>query len=126
MTRQTKSGGGRREATQACMFRAIFCSWPTFGTRQALRVVESAGMRAITTASNALAPVNGHGHLPPHVAFGALRRIADVVGLPVTADLEDGYGLHRRNSSIASPMQAPVGRSSKTLTIVLGANNALR
>jgi 2-methylisocitrate lyase-like PEP mutase family enzyme len=60
------------------------------------RVVESAGMRAIATASNALAPVNGyedHGHLPIDVAFGALRRIADAVSLPVTADLEDGYGL---------------------------------
>jgi len=60
------------------------------------RIVESAGMRAVATASNALAPVNGyedHGHLPPDVAFGALRRIADAVTLPVTADLEDGYGL---------------------------------
>ncbi len=59
-------------------------------------VVESAGMRAIATASAALAPVNGyedHGRLPPDVAFGALRRIADAVTLPVTADLEDGYGL---------------------------------
>jgi len=59
-------------------------------------VVESAGMRAIATASNALAPVNGyedHSHLPADVAFGALRRIADAVKLPVTADLEDGYGL---------------------------------
>ena len=60
------------------------------------QVVESAGMRAIATASNALAPVNGyedHGHLPPDIAFGALRRIAEAVKLPVTADLEDGYGL---------------------------------
>jgi 2-methylisocitrate lyase-like PEP mutase family enzyme len=59
-------------------------------------VVESAGMRAIATASNALAPVNGyedHSHLPADVAFSALRRIADTVKLPVTADLEDGYGL---------------------------------
>src|SRR5262245_56992946 len=60
------------------------------------RVVEAAGMRAIATTSNAIAPVNGyedHGHLPPDVAFGALRLIADAVKLPVTADLEDGYGL---------------------------------
>lgn len=60
------------------------------------RVVEAAGMRAIATASAAIAPVNGyedHGHLPPDVAFTALRRIADAVALPVTADLEDGYGL---------------------------------
>jgi 2-methylisocitrate lyase-like PEP mutase family enzyme len=60
------------------------------------QLVEAAGMRAIATTSNALAPVNGyedHGHLPPDVAFGALRRIAEAVTLPVTADLEDGYGL---------------------------------
>src|SRR5262245_63543099 len=59
-------------------------------------VVESAGMRAIATASNALAPVNGyedHSHLPADVAFGALGRISKAVTLPVTADLEDGYGL---------------------------------
>jgi len=60
------------------------------------RIVESAGVRAIATASAALAPVNGyedHGHLPSDVAFGALRSITDAVKLPVTADLEDGYGL---------------------------------
>jgi 2-methylisocitrate lyase-like PEP mutase family enzyme len=60
------------------------------------RVVESAGMRAIATASAAVAPVNGyadHGKIPPDAAFGALRRIVDAVALPVTADLEDGYGL---------------------------------
>jgi len=53
-------------------------------------------MRAIATASAALAPANGyedHGRLPTDVAFGALRRITDAVALPVTADLEDGYGL---------------------------------
>jgi 2-methylisocitrate lyase-like PEP mutase family enzyme len=40
--------------------------------------------------------VNGyedHAHLPADVAFGALRGIAEAVRLPVTADLEDGYGL---------------------------------
>jgi 2-methylisocitrate lyase-like PEP mutase family enzyme len=60
------------------------------------RVVESAGMRAIATSSAALAPVNGYedgGHVPPDVVFAALRRIADAVTLPITADLEDGYGL---------------------------------
>jgi 2-methylisocitrate lyase-like PEP mutase family enzyme len=60
------------------------------------RLVESAGMRAIATASAAIAPANGyedHGHLPPDIAFGVLRHIAGAVSLPVTADLEDGYGL---------------------------------
>ena len=51
-------------------------------------------IRIIAGSANggaALAPVNGyedHGHLPPDVAFGALRRIADAVTLPVTADLD--------------------------------------
>jgi 2-methylisocitrate lyase-like PEP mutase family enzyme len=60
------------------------------------RLVQSAGMRAVATASAALAPVNGyedHGRLPADVAFAALRRIADAVTLPVSADLEDGYAL---------------------------------
>jgi len=60
------------------------------------RVAEAAGMAAVATASAAVAPVNGyedHGKLPPDVAFGALGRIARSVSLPVTADLEDGYGL---------------------------------
>lgn len=60
------------------------------------RMVEAAGMRAIATTSAGIAPANGyedHGRLPPDVAFAALRRIADAVQVPVTADLEDGYGL---------------------------------
>ena len=80
----------------SCMFRAIPLLLANVWDPTSARVVESAGMRAIATASTALAPVNGyedHGHLPPDVAFSALRRIADAVTLPVTADLEDGYGL---------------------------------
>lgn len=60
------------------------------------RLAQTAGLSAVATASAALAPVNGyedHGQLPPDVAFGALARIAQAVSLPVTADLEDGYGL---------------------------------
>lgn len=60
------------------------------------QVVEAAGLPAIATASAAVAPVNGyedHGKMPPDVAFAALARIAGAVSCPVTADLEDGYGL---------------------------------
>jgi 2-methylisocitrate lyase-like PEP mutase family enzyme len=60
------------------------------------RTAEAAGLAAVATASAALAPANGyedHGKLPAEVAFGALGRIARAVSLPVTADLEDGYGL---------------------------------
>jgi 2-methylisocitrate lyase-like PEP mutase family enzyme len=100
MTGQTGSGG-RDVAAQAEQLRKLHVPgaplvlanvWdPT-----SARLVEAAGMRAIATSSNALAPVNGyedHGHLPADVAFGALRRICAAVTLPVTADTEDGYGL---------------------------------
>lgn len=67
---------------------------PTFA-----QAVEAGGLPAIATASAAVAPVNGfedHGHMPPDVAFAAVARIAAAVSCPVTADLEDGYGLPPR------------------------------
>jgi 2-methylisocitrate lyase-like PEP mutase family enzyme len=67
---------------------------PTFA-----QAVEAGGLPAIATASAAVAPVNGfedHGHLPPDVAFAAVARIAAAVSCPVTADIEDGYGLRPR------------------------------
>jgi 2-methylisocitrate lyase-like PEP mutase family enzyme len=57
------------------------------------RVVESAGMRAIATASNALAPVNGYEITATIHRMSRSARFdasADAVRLPVTADLEDG------------------------------------
>jgi 2-methylisocitrate lyase-like PEP mutase family enzyme len=67
---------------------------PTFA-----QAVEAGGLPAIATASAAVAPVNGfedHGHMPPDVAFAAVARIAAAVSCPVTADIEDGYGLRPR------------------------------
>lgn len=64
------------------------------------RAVAASGLPAIATASAAIAPVNGyedHGHLPPDLAFEVVRRIASAVSCPVTADLEDGYGLAPRD-----------------------------
>ncbi|MCW1429893.1 isocitrate lyase/PEP mutase family protein [Novosphingobium sp. JCM 18896] len=63
------------------------------------QAVEAAGMPAVATASAVVAPVAGyedHGHMPPDVAFAAIARIAAAVSCPVTADLEDGYGLPAR------------------------------
>ena len=60
------------------------------------RAVASGGARAIATASAAIAPANGledHGKMPADFAFAVLRRIAEATQLPVTADLEHGYGL---------------------------------
>ena len=126
MSEQTKSGG-HDIAADADKLRKLHLPgdpvvlanvWdPT-----SARVVEAAGMRAIATSSNAIAPVSGyedHGHVPADVAFGALRRIADAVTLPVTADLEDGYGLspdefvERLKASggkvVNGPMEVPGG-----------------
>jgi 2-methylisocitrate lyase-like PEP mutase family enzyme len=65
----------------------------------AAQAVEASGFPAIATASAAMAPVGGyedHGKMPPDAAFAAVGRIAAAVSCPVTADLEDGYGLPPR------------------------------
>lgn len=64
------------------------------------KAVAASGLPAIATASAAIAPANryeDHGHLPPDLAFEVVRRIASAVSCPVTADLEDGYGLAPRD-----------------------------
>lgn len=51
--------------------------------------------RAIATASAAIAPSLGyddHEGTPPHLMIEAVGRIAQAVDVPVTADLEAGYG----------------------------------
>jgi 2-methylisocitrate lyase-like PEP mutase family enzyme len=58
------------------------------------RLVEKAGARAIATSSSAISWSLGFpdgSHVPPGLAFDALRRIAAATGVPVTADIESGY-----------------------------------
>jgi 2-methylisocitrate lyase-like PEP mutase family enzyme len=60
------------------------------------RVVAEAGYPAVATASAALTAANGYrdGHdMPADEAFAAVRRITRAVDVPVTADVERGYGL---------------------------------
>lgn len=60
------------------------------------RIVAEAGFRAVATSSGAVARVLGYddGQLtPPAEMFTAVARIARAVGVPVTADMEAGYGL---------------------------------
>jgi 2-methylisocitrate lyase-like PEP mutase family enzyme len=60
------------------------------------RVVAEAGYPAIATSSAAVARVLGYDdgqQTPPAEMFAAIARIARVVDVPVTADLEAGYGL---------------------------------
>jgi 2-methylisocitrate lyase-like PEP mutase family enzyme len=60
------------------------------------RLVAEAGFSAVATSSGAVARVLGYddGQLtPPEKMFAAVARIARAVDVPVTADMEAGYGL---------------------------------
>lgn len=61
------------------------------------RIVAARGAAAIATSSAAVAEANGyadHEQMPADVAFAAVARIVEAVpDLPVTADMESGYGL---------------------------------
>jgi methylisocitrate lyase len=59
------------------------------------RAVADAGAKAIATGSWSVAAANGFAdgeHLPLALAMENLRRIVKAVALPVTIDLESGYG----------------------------------
>jgi methylisocitrate lyase len=59
------------------------------------RAVADAGAKAIATGSWSVAAANGFAdgeHLPLALAMENLRRIVAAVALPVTIDLESGYG----------------------------------
>ncbi|WP_329423901.1 isocitrate lyase/phosphoenolpyruvate mutase family protein [Streptosporangium sp. NBC_01495] len=60
------------------------------------RAVEAAGFPVIATGSAAIAPVLGYDDgegTPVEEMLAAIARIGRSVGLPVTADMERGYGL---------------------------------
>ncbi|MBT2438686.1 isocitrate lyase/phosphoenolpyruvate mutase family protein [Streptomyces sp. ISL-36] len=59
------------------------------------RVFEQAGFPALATPSAGIAASLGYedGRTPPEEMFAAVARIVRAVSVPVTADLEDGYGL---------------------------------
>jgi 2-methylisocitrate lyase-like PEP mutase family enzyme len=60
------------------------------------RAIAEAGHPVIATSSVAIDAslgVGDHEQMTPDMAFAALKRIADAVEVPVTADLEAGYRL---------------------------------
>lgn len=60
------------------------------------RIVEAAGFECIATSSHAIADVLGEKDTDssdPELIFGWITRISRAVTVPVTADLEAGYGL---------------------------------
>ncbi|MFH8988978.1 isocitrate lyase/phosphoenolpyruvate mutase family protein [Streptomyces sp. NPDC017940] len=62
------------------------------------RVFEEAGFPALATPSAGVAASLGYadGSVPPREMFEAVGRIARAVSVPVSADVEDGYGLTPR------------------------------
>jgi 2-methylisocitrate lyase-like PEP mutase family enzyme len=90
--------------TQAEAFRALHHGptpliLPNAWDPVSARVIAEAGYPAIATSSGAVARVLGYddGQLtPPAEMFEAVARIARAVDIPVTADMEAGYGLDPR------------------------------
>src|SRR3954468_6984430 len=69
---------------------------PNVWDADSARLVAEAGFKAVATGSAAMAAALGyedHEGTPPAEMFAAIARIVRVVSVPVTADVERGYGL---------------------------------
>jgi 2-methylisocitrate lyase-like PEP mutase family enzyme len=69
---------------------------PNIWDAASAHTVKAAGFPVIATGSAAIAPVLGYNDgedAPVEEMMAAVARIASAVGIPVTADLERGYGL---------------------------------
>jgi len=83
------------------------------------RAVEAAGFPAVATSSHAVADLLGQpgdDSLDPDVAFAAVARMAAAAAVPVTADIEAGYGLPADELAGGCWRRAPSGATSRTPT----------
>jgi len=88
---QTKKAARLLELHQGPSILALANVWDVASAR----LVERAGFKAIATSSAAIANSLGYPdgeHISRAEMLGVVRRIAGKVDLPVTADLEAGYG----------------------------------
>jgi 2-methylisocitrate lyase-like PEP mutase family enzyme len=100
-THRSSAGSRERLATDAALLRALHqigdpLVLVNVWDAESARRVERSGGRAVATSSAAVAASLGLADgnaMPPAAAFDALGRIAAAVAVPVTADLESGYGL---------------------------------
>jgi 2-methylisocitrate lyase-like PEP mutase family enzyme len=102
-TADSTADSTNRQATghRATAFRTLH-SGPTLLTlvnvwdvASARAVAQAEGTRAIATASHAIAAMYGYEdgeHIPRDLMLEAIGRVVGAVDLPVTADLEAGYG----------------------------------
>lgn len=91
----------RADASAARALRALHVPGdplvlPNVWDAASARVVADVGHPVVATASAAVSAAlgypDGHG-MPADEAFAAVRRVASAVDVPVTADVERGYGL---------------------------------
>lgn len=85
----------------------LFNAWDVGSTK----AIETAGAKAIATASWAVAAAHGYADgetLPLNLAIANLQRITAATDLPVTMDLESGYGADPAavQASVAQALQA--------------------
>jgi 2-methylisocitrate lyase-like PEP mutase family enzyme len=76
------------------------------------RAFAGAGFPALATSSSAVAATLGYadgGGAPPDEMFAAVARTVRAVGVPVTADVERGYGLAPREIAERLPEAGAVG-----------------
>jgi 2-methylisocitrate lyase-like PEP mutase family enzyme len=91
------------------------------------RLVEEAGAAAIATTSAGVAWSLGHAdgnHLPRELAADAVRRIVQAVRVPVTADIETGYG--ETAAELRSTIEAIVGAGAVGINIEDAGGSSLR
>jgi 2-methylisocitrate lyase-like PEP mutase family enzyme len=100
MTTNAGQGAGRLAEQADALRRLHTAARPlvlpnAWDVASAQRVVK-AGFPVVATSSGAIAATLGYednDSMPPDEAFGVIARITDSVPVPVTADVEAGYGL---------------------------------
>jgi methylisocitrate lyase len=103
----------------------LFNIWDAGGARAVAR----AGAKAIATGSWSVANANGFAdgeHTPLALAIDNLRRIIDATDLPVTIDLESGYGDTADAVGVTSRLAIDAGAVGCNLEDSFPANGRLR
>jgi 2-methylisocitrate lyase-like PEP mutase family enzyme len=101
------------------------------------RAVVAAGAKAVATASHSVAAAHGYPdgeQLPRELALAALARVCAAVDVPVTADLESGYGDAGHTARLAleagavgcnlEDRRAPLGDAARAVAAVVAAGTA--
>jgi hypothetical protein len=120
---------GKAEAFHALHVRGtplvLFNIWDAGGAK----IVAGAGAKAIATSSWSVANANGFAdgeHIPLALAIDNLRRIVGATDLPVTVDLESGYGVTPESLQESVKLAIGAGAVGCNLEDSFPANGKLR